>query len=34
MDSLNMFGQNILSINWDGEFQKEEIYLFELAFGN
>lgn len=34
IDSLNMFGQNILSINWNGEFQKEEIYLFELAFGN
>lgn len=34
IDSLNMFGQNILSINWSGEFQKEEIYLFELAFGN
>lgn len=34
IDSLNMFGQNILTIDWKGEFQKEEIYLFELAFGN
>ena len=38
IDSLNLLGQNILSVDYDKEnegwFYKEEIYIFELAFFN
>lgn len=39
IDSLNLLGQNILTINYGTEnkndwFQKEEIYIFELGFFN
>lgn len=35
IDSLNLLGQNILTLDYDKEdgwFHKEEIYIFELAF--
>lgn len=37
IDSLNLLGQNILTLEWEKEapwFKKEEIYIFEVSFFN